>query len=381
MKIHLKRIFLLFLILNIFLSCRNDDSPRPEYGAPTPYDFQLKKSLASIDPVFDNTPIDNPTTNEGVELGRYLFYDQRLSKNDKVSCASCHQQEYAFSDPRTFSKGFEGKETKRHSMSIINMRWHPRFFWDARAATLEEQVLMPIQDPIEMGMDTSDLKIKLAKIDLYPRLFKKAFGSEVITANKISKGLAQFVRSIISQDSDYDDFYYQTIPRLKIILSDQLYLGYRLYNRHPDPSESDKNIPGNLEYRGANCFECHGGAMITDLGITTNGIDKETTDSGFGAITGKTSDDGTFKTPSLRNIAHTAPYMHDGRFKTLREVLDHYDSHIKRHPNLPTDMLLAGNFEAMKFDLLEEEKDAIIAYLNTFSDNELLTNPKYSNPF
>ena len=365
--------------LVIFSSCGSDDSSST--SDPTPYDFELRDHFAAIDRAFDNTPADNPTTVEGVELGRHLFYDQRLSKNDKISCASCHKQENGFSDPVALSKGFEDKDTKRHSMSLTNMRWHPRFFWDARANTLEEQALMPIQDPIEMGMDTSDLKDKLALISLYPPLFKKAFDSEKITAEKIGKALAQFVRTIVSQDAPFDDLYGQPEARVRKSLSDQEYLGYKLFTTHVDPdNETGKNNPGSIT-RGANCSDCHNTILMTNHLITNNGLDAVSTDLGYGAIIENSDFDGTFKTPTLRNIELTAPYMHDGRFATLREVLDHYDSHVKDHPNLDPQIKLAGNHTAMKLDLLDEEKDAIIAYLKTMTDPTLKSNTKFSSPF
>lgn len=186
-------IFLGLLLSSVFVaqSCQDDDCPNDDPNCPgtfkayinksetldpcdpTPYNFELRDHFASIDPLLANTPIDNHTTEEGAELGRFLFYDVRLSKNNTIACASCHHQEKGFSDPEQFSIGFDGRKTPRHSMTLANLRWSRPFFWDGRASTLEEQVLMPIQDPIEMGMDLDDLVEKLEKISIYPQCFSR----------------------------------------------------------------------------------------------------------------------------------------------------------------------------------------------------------------
>ncbi|MBI3142561.1 MAG: c-type cytochrome [Bacteroidetes bacterium] len=350
-------------------------------GKPTPYDFGLKAHFESIDPIFDNTPADNPTTNQGVELGRFLFYDKRLSKNNTISCASCHRQENAFSDPDRFSLGFEGGRTGRNSMSIVNMRWQRLFFWDGRAPTLEEQVLMPIQDHIEMGMTLDGLESKLRDIDLYPPMFEKAFGDKEIHRERISKALAQFVRTIVSQHSKFDDLYGLPESRIKAQLSEKEYLGYRLFTTHVDPDYgSGKNEPGTI-FRGANCGDCHKTQLLTNNLITSNGLDSVTKDPGYGKVSGLAKYDGTFKTPTLRNVALTAPYMHDGRFATLREVIAHYDQHVKPHPNLDYQIGEAGNTLPGRLDLTEDEIDALLAFLETLTDHELIKDPRYADPF
>ncbi|MGB0429540.1 MAG: cytochrome-c peroxidase [Bacteroidia bacterium] len=382
MKNNFYSLILLLAIILFYNSCNCDDCLRNNnYKEPTAYDYQLGTHFKDIGDLFDNTPANNPTTYEGVELGRHLFYDKRLSVNNTISCATCHKQEYAFTDPRKLSIGFEGESTTRNSMSIVNMRWQQRFFWDARETSLEQQVLTPIQDHIEMGM-TLDKAVKtLSKIKIYKELFGNAFGDSEVTTERISFALAQFVRSIVSQNSKYDLTYGMPEGRIKKELSAQEYLGYKLFTTHVAPDNyTGDNDPGKIT-RGANCDDCHNGQLITDNRISNNGLDLIYADKGFGDISNKTKYNGTFKTPTLRNIELTAPYMHDGRFKTLEEVIDHYDQHVKRHKNLDKEISEAGNHRIMKLDLTQNEKDALIAFLKTFTDHQLINDPKYANPF
>ncbi|MFY0675458.1 MAG: cytochrome-c peroxidase [Bacteroidia bacterium] len=347
----------------------------------TAYDFNLNQHFADISPEFDNTPEENPTTVEGVELGRHLFYDVRLSKNNTISCASCHKQENAFTDPDRFSVGFEGKTTARNSMSIVNMRWQRLFFWDARAQTLEEQVLMPIQDHIEMGMALDETLTKIEDIDIYPDLFELAFGDKDITSERISFALAQFVRTIISQDSKFDEVFGLPDAKIRQAFTAEEYLGYQLFTTHVDPDYfGDKNNPGSVT-RGANCGDCHLGQLMTNNLITNNGLDLEYSDNGYGDINSKEKWDATFKTPTLRNIELTAPYMHDGRFETLEEVVEHYDEHVKEHKNLDFQIEEAGNHLPGVLHLTEDEKKALVAFLKTLTDYQLINDPKYANPF
>lgn len=354
----------------------------PEKKAQGLYDFELSDGFQQIDPAADNMPENNISTYEGVELGRHLFYDKRLSKNNTIACNSCHQQEHGFSDPRQFSEGFDGSLGSRNSMTLVNLRWHGSFFWDGRARTLEEQVLMPIQDPTEMGMKLDDLVVKLAAIPLYKDLFEHAFGSSTITSERVSLALAQFVRTIVSDNARYDEHY--LIPRslegrLKNELNSQELWGYDLYNNHPKPNPVDNRV--GQRSRGAFCVDCHSGDLLTNNTFGNNGLDSVVVDKGYGAISAKEKHMGVFKTPTLRNIELTAPYMHDGRFATLEEVIDHYDQHILQHPNLTLEFRHIGNTEVGSLDLTQPEKDALIAYLKTFTDDQLINDPKFSNPF
>ncbi|MGF1581596.1 MAG: cytochrome-c peroxidase [Gemmataceae bacterium] len=328
----------------------------------------------------DNTPKDNLITDSGATLGRVLFYDTKLSINGKLSCASCHVQEKAFADPRKVSVGFAGKKVDRNAMSLINTRYYPngRFFWDERARTLEDQVLMPIENGTEMGHDLKKLVGQLAADPIYPELFQKAFGDSKITKDRVSKSLAQFVRSIVSYRSKYD----KGIAKVESIFE-------------TFPNYTNLENEGKRLFLGrARCFTCHmvgngprerdtrrfrQSAIFYMPGPANNGIDGtlKVVDGGLGDITLNSFQFGEFKSPSLRNVEVTAPYMHDGRFETLEEVIDHYDKGVKNHPNL--DRRLRGRNRRLKLN--QRQKQALVAFLKTLTDHELLNDPKYSNPF
>ncbi|MBQ4804668.1 cytochrome-c peroxidase [Aquimarina sp. MMG015] len=348
-----------------------------------PDQFQFQAAIE-----FDNTPIDNPITDAGATLGRVLFYDEKLSANGTVSCASCHKAEHGFSDPDILSKGFEGGLTRRHSMGIVNARFYEggKFFWDERAATLEEQVLMPFQDEVEMGLTLQELTNIVAEQTYYWSLFADAFGDQNITSDRISRALAQFIRSLVSTTSKYDqarsdvDSPIVDFPNF----TEQENEGKRLFYM-PRPLTNGLN---------ANCVACHvSEAFVAPIptvtpipsGITTfattNGLDAiSTTDLGVNETTANPNDIGKFKVPSLKNIAIRPPYMHDGRFATLEEVIEHYSSGIQNHQSLISP-LVNSEGQVGQFNFTEEEKEALIAFLNTLTDNQMLTDEKYSNPF
>jgi len=316
----------------------------------------------------DNTPDDNPTTNEGAALGRVLFYDTGLSANGTIACASCHKAEFGFSDDRALSLGFEDGETGRHSMGLTNARFYApgMFFWDQRAETLEEQVLMPFQDPVEMGMTLDTLVAAVESQDFYPELFEAAFGDSEVTPDRISLALAQFVRSLVSFQSRYDEGRAEVSSALVDFenFTDQENLGKEIFMDTP------------MAPNGAGCAVCHQGETMSAVEALNNGLDPDSeTDSGYGEVTGSTSDMGTFKVPSLRNIAVRGSFMHDGRFSTLREVIVHYDETVEDHPNL--DMPLNMH----DVDLSDEHRDALVAFLETLTDETMLTDPKFSDPF
>jgi cytochrome c peroxidase len=319
----------------------------------------------------DNTPVNtNPTTNEGATLGRVLFYDKNLSLNNTIACASCHKQENSFTDPLVFSKGFNGGLTTRNSMALVNSKYYAsgKYFWDERAVTLEDQTLMPIVHPVEMGMTLDSLEKRLATKDYYKVLFRKAFGDENITRDRVSKALAQFVRSMISYQSKYD-------------------AGLTALGHPAGPQDNFANF-SQSENQGMHLFQqncagpCHNSELQNMQVARNNGLDLVNTDNGVGAITNRQGDVGKFKSPSLRNIALTAPYMHDGRLKTLVEVVEHYNSKIQNNVNLdqrlkdPTD-----NTKPLRLNLTQQQKDAIVAFLNTLTDNSFTTDVKFSNPF
>ena len=321
-------------------------------------------------------PADNPLTVEAVELGRRLFYDPRLSANGKVSCSTCHIQRLAFTDGRTTGVGVSGHPLAFNSMSLANLMWGPqRLFWNGRAATLEDQALVPLQHPDEMAQDLGRLVAQLAAEPGYRKLFETAYGE--ISRSAILRALASFERTLISSNSRYDQFL-----RGEITLDAQEELGRKLFMAHPDVKVS---------LRGANCIDCHsqfltGGSSAGYDGFANNGLDDEAhLQPGLQTVTGKPAHRGLFKVPSLRNIALTAPYMHDGRFNTLEEVLDHYDRGIKISSTLSAVIVEADNQGAaasgrISLHLTAGEKGAIIAFLQTLTDRDFVTAERFSDP-
>jgi cytochrome c peroxidase len=309
----------------------------------------------------DNTPADNPITNAGATLGRVLFYDGALSFNNSVSCATCHKQNLAFADNKAGSIGFEGRETPRNTPPIMNMRFSNSFFWDMRTSNLETQVLQPVENHIEMGMEDPEFLVqKLSTVDYYKPLFKEAFGSEEITKVNISKALAQFIRSMTSFNSKMDK---------------QLLNGEQVFN--------ELEMEGMQLFVNSTCNNCHrvvstgvfedfGGYNGTGDDLANIGLDLIYEDNG--------ASDGRFKVPSLRNLKYTAPYMHDGRFATLAEVLNHYSSGIQDHEQLDA-RLKGGDGHPVTLNLTQHEKEAIIAFLLTLEDTDLILDEKYSDPF
>ncbi len=316
----------------------------------------------------DNTPGSNPVTDAGATLGRVLFYDKNLSANNTISCASCHVQANGFTDPEQFSLGFEGGRTGRNSMGLSNARYYDngRFFWDERAETLEDQVLMPIQDAVEMGMSLDVLVTKLQGLDYYGNLFEDAFGTEEVTSDRISRALAQFVRSMVSYQSDYD-------IALAAAGGDE---------RRPFNSFTElENMGKQLFFSGrTQCSNCHETATFSGDQARNNGLDAVITDTGREGVTGRNQDLGEFKVGSLRNVALTGPYMHDGRFETLREVVVFYNNGIQDNPGLDNRLRVQGG-RVRRMNLNQTEIDALVAFMNTLTDNSFLTDPKFSDPF
>lgn len=335
------------------------------YAAPTlPAKFLIQPILGQ-----DNMPATNLTTDAGATLGRVLFYDKRLSTNQTVACASCHQQAHGFSDPRPFSPGFNGGLTGRNSMGLSNARWYQRkkFFWDERAATLEDQVLMPIQNSVEMGMTLQALTNRLAAEPFYTNLFTQTFGTPEVTAERISKALAQFVRSIVSTQSKYDIGVTNGFANFTA----QEDLGRRIFF-------------GQSTFSFVTCSACHNSDnFVPNAGIFNNGLENPYVDKGVGALTGQPQDEGLFKVPSLRNIELTAPYMHDGRFATLEQVVEFYDSRVVAHPNLSGPLKGTGGAAGtpLVLGLTPTQKAALVAFLKTLTDPNLATDPKLSDPF
>ena len=309
-------------------------------------------SIASL----DNTPPSNPITNAGATLGRVLFYDPRLSRTDVTSCASCHRPSIGFGDALVVSVDVTDELTLRHSPSLANARFYRRgrFFWDERAATLEAQVLEPIQHPAEMGMTLDALALKLSATTYYPALFTAAFGSAAITSDRVALALAQFTRSMVSAGSRYDRaFDAAGVANLASTLSAQ-------------------EIEGERIFRRSGCGSCHIGVAQAGDSVHNTGLDATSPDSGAGG--------GAFKAPSLRNVAVRPRFMHDGRFATLEEVIEFYDSGIQASPTLDR-RLRAPDGSPLRLRLTAEERSALLAFLGALTDSTFLTSPRFSNPF
>lgn len=318
----------------------------------------------------DNTPGGNPITDRGATLGRVLFYDRSMSFNNTISCASCHLQANAFTDPARFSTGFDGGLTGRNSMSLSNAKYYENghFFWDERANTLEDQTLMPIQDAVEMGMTLELLEERLQEKEYYKILFNDAFGSEEVTSEKIARALSQFIRSMVSYQSKLDE---------GLILAQGPGGNANLSN-----FTAEENL-GRRIFNGpqGGCSGCHTGNLQIMTEARNIGLDLVYTDNGLGNVTGNPTDNGKFKSPSLRNVALTGPFMHDGRFATLREVIDHYDNGVENHPNLDPRLRVPGTDQIRRLNLTNAQKDALEAYLNTLTDNDFVTDVRFSDPF
>ena len=314
---------------------------------------------------FDNTPRDNPITDAGATLGRVLFYDTRLSASNNTACASCHHQKNSFVDPNRFSKGHEGKLTDRHAPSLVNLRYYQRgrFFWDERASSLEDQVLKPIQSKVEMGHDDLSKAIDhIRKGEHYPKLYEKAFGSREITSERTAKALAQFLRSLVSYQSKYDD----GLAKARNVRDD--------FENFTREENRGKTLFLN---RCANCHMTGGQSAHFFMDRPrNNGLDADIrkTDGGVGDLSLNPAQVGLFKSPSLRNVEFTGPYMHDGRFKTLEEVVEHYSKGIKQHPNLDGRLRRPLDFD-------KAQQRSLVAFLKTLSDTQFITDPRFADPF
>ncbi len=319
----------------------------------------------------DNSPNNNPINDRVATLGRVLFYDKRLSVNDTTACASCHQQANGFDDPNRFSTGFSGTAfTSAHAMRLGNIRYYRpgTMFWDKRAASLELQVSQPIIHPVEMGFDATHgginaLLTKLAASTYYPDLFTFAFGNATITEARIQQALAQFTRSMISVASRWDTAYAQVFNaaapnrNLNVALpgfSASEELGHQLFMTGPGQG-------------GAGCAACH---QPPTFGLAANSLS-----NGLDA-----NESRIFKSPSLKNVGLSRAFMHDGRFSTLEQVIEHYNSGIQNGPALDNRLKTPGG-APLRLNLTPNEKAALVAFLLTLNDNNLTTDAKFSNPF
>jgi cytochrome c peroxidase len=317
----------------------------------SPASFELKIPLG-LDPQLQYIPENNPLTAEKIALGKMLYFDKRLSADNSVACATCHDPKFGFTDGKSVSTGINGQQGGRSAPTVINRLFSDAQFWDGRAESLEAQALGPIQNPIEMGNTLEAVVKTLNAIKGYRAAFQRAFGTEV-TKEGIAQAIASFERTVLSGNSPYDRFKAGD----KTALSESAQRGLTLF-----------------ESKRVNCIACHVGHNFTDENYRNTGIgmDKEKSDLGRFDISKNDEDRGAFKTPTLRDIARTAPYMHDGSLKTLREVIDFYDKGGIPNPHLSTDM--------KPLQLTEQEKTDLIAFLQSLTGEMAeITEPKLPN--
>ena len=312
----------------------------------TPYRFTMSATF----PIPD-LPRDNPLIEERVALGKKLFNETALSRDGTISCASCHQEASAFSDPRRYSIGVCGQVGTRQAMPLFNLAWKTSFFWDGRAPSLRQQAFVPIQDHVEMDEKLERVTAKLAAIKDYPPLFRAAFGSPDITPEKIGLAIEQYDLTLTSYDSKFD-----RAMRGQETLTDAEKRGFELFMTEYEP---------RTRQFGADCFHCHGGPLFSDHQFHNNGLAPNDADPGRFRVTKNEADRNKFATPSLRNIARTAPYMHDGRFATLEEVVEHYSTGVHRSPTL--DPNLAKHPEG-GLQLSAADKAALVEFLKTLTE-------------
>lgn len=326
-------------------------------------------------------PADNPMTSEGVQLGRRLFYDPILSADSTMSCSSCHLPQGSFTDNKAVSTGIDGIAGRRSSMSLLNIAYaNNGLFWDGRSRSLEDQALKPVEDPVELHDLWPNVVDKLKSHPTYPELFRKAFGIERscdITKELTAKALAQFERILISSGtSTYDRYALGDVDAL----DDKELDGKLMFF----DEGQDVNLPD------AQCFHCHGSITLSGNNYFNNGLDsvaslQDFKDKGRGEISGNPTDNGKFRAPTLRNIALTAPYMHDGRFPTLEAVLEHYNGNGKgvsnEDPFVRQIGFPLGGSELHYSGLSNYQKQAIIKFLHTLTDTTFINNPDIQNPF
>jgi cytochrome c peroxidase len=296
-------------------------------------------------------PANNPSTKAGILLGKKLFFDKTLSRNNRIACATCHRPEVAFTDaPNQFSKVTEKTELVRNTPSLLNIAYSKLLLYDGGATSLESQVFAPLLHPSEMQQNLKELEIELNKKEVYKELFADAFGITQITTEYVAKAIAQYERSLITTNSRYEKFL-----RTELTLSDKEMRGFKIFSKH--------------------CETCHKGEQLSDFDFHNNGLDTAFTDTsqeeiylGRYRITRKTEDLGKYKTPSLKNVALTPPYMHDGRWADLNAVIDHYSNNIKRSEYLDKKLKVLNQ---NGFGFTRKQKSDLMAFLQTLTDTSL----------
>ena len=341
-------------IIIIFFVCFSCDNESVERYFATPSSLDIPKLFEDniLAPVI---PIDNPQTVEGIALGKKLFFDPILSIDNTLACVDCHAPENAFTDSDKFSDGVDGIFGNRNSMPLFNLAWNydEKFFWDGNTFSLEHQAFVPVTDPFEMKSNWADVESKLQQHAEYPSLFEKAFGASNIDSSLVTKAIAQFERTLISANSKFDKFLLGELN-----LSPEELNGFNVFM---DEAKGD-------------CFHCHGSdknPLWTDNIFHNNGLDETFADLGLGAVTGDPADNGKFKSPSLRNLEFTAPYMHDGRFASLDDVINHYSQGLKNSSTIDP---LMKKVDQGGVGLTDKDKADLKTFLLTLSDYDFINN-------
>lgn len=348
----------LLIYFTLILSCSSERLESETSYTPIPVNLNIPDVFQDriLPPVI---PSNNPLTEEGIELGKKLFFDKKLSVNGSQSCADCHKPSNSFTDARQYSIGIDNIQGTRNSMPLFNLAWNydDSFFWDGRELSLERQVFDPITNPIEMHNTVANLVQELQIDSEYQEMFLKAFGTEIIDSVLIGKAIAQFERTIISANSKFDKYLLG-----QTTLSIQEEEGFNIF----------------MDEDRGDCFHCHGNEnnpLWTDNKFHNNGLDNNFSDLGLGAVTGNPNDNGKFKTPSLRNLEFTAPYMHDGRFSTIDEVINHYSEGLQDSQTVdPLMKMVSQGGVQLSF----EEKANLKAFLLTLSDYDFISNPDFN---
>ena len=348
----------LLIYFTLILSCSSERLESETSYTPIPVNLNIPDVFQDriLPPVI---PSNNPLTEEGIELGKKLFFDKKLSVNGSQSCADCHKPSNSFTDARQYSIGIDNIQGTRNSMPLFNLAWNydDRFFWDGRELSLERQVFDPITNPIEMHNTVANLVQELQIDSEYPEMFLKAFGTEIIDSVLIGKAIAQYERTIISANSKFDKY---LLGQTTLTIQEE-----EGFNIFMDEDRGD-------------CFHCHGNEnnpLWTDNKFHNNGLDNNFSDLGLGAVTGNPNDNGKFKTPSLRNLEFTAPYMHDGRFNTIDEVINHYSEGLQDSQTVdPLMKMVSQGGVQLSF----EEKANLKAFLLTLSDYDFISNPDFN---
>ena len=341
------------------MSCSDQNAGSEEVYSPIPYSLKIPELFQQklIDPLI---PSNNPLTEEGVALGKKLFFDRKLSGNNTQACASCHKPQNSFTDNTRFSNGIDGVFGSRNSMPLMNLAWNftDKFAWDGKELGLERQALEPVKNPIEMHGNWANVVEKLQQDPEYPTLFLRAFGTTTIDSSLVTKAIAQFERILISGNAKFDQYLLGNAT-----LSLEELNGFTIF----------------MDEEKGDCFHCHGSdnnPLWTDNGFHNNGLDSTFDDLGLGAVTGDPNDNGTFRSPSLRNLNFTAPYMHDGRFATLEEVINHYSEGLQFSSTIDP---LMKKVNQGGVQLTPQEKLDLKAFLLTLTDPEFINNPDFRN--